>query len=130
MSNSVHQKITFDASAKEIYAAMMDADKHAAFTGSAANIEAVEGAAFTAHSGGVEGRNIELLQDKLIVQAWRGADWPKAFYSVVKIELEDKGQQCELTLDHTGCPDDSEEHLTQGWAKMYWEPLKSWLAKA
>ena len=85
------------------------------------------GGAFITFGGLIEGRNVEIIPDQRIVQAWRPASWDSGLYSVVHFELKPSGAGTLLTLDHTGFP----EGLTTIWRMAgihsYWEPLKKYL---
>ncbi len=128
MDSSIHQEVDFDGSVASVFSAYIDAKKHAEFTGGPATIDASNGSAFTAHNGAIEGCNIEIVNNERIVQAWRVADWPAGVYSLIKIELKDNNGKCTLVLDHSSIPDGKGEHIDGGWHKMYWGPLKEWLA--
>jgi activator of HSP90 ATPase len=79
--------------------------------------------------GQVTGRNVELVEDRRLVQAWRAATWPEGAYSIVNFQLDDAGDSAtKLVFDHTGFPEDARDELEPGWVKMYWEPLKQYLA--
>jgi activator of HSP90 ATPase len=71
---------------------------------------------------------LELVPGQRIVQAWRAANWEEGVYTVVRIELNGDGKTTKLTLDQTGIPEGQGEHLEGGWHKMYWEPLRKYLA--
>lgn len=129
MKTSIHQEIPFKTSAKTLFEAYLDATKHSEFTGAPATIEPVEGSAFSLYGGGVEGRNVELVENLRLVQAWRGADWSEGIYSIVRMEFREKNGETLLILDHSGIPEGSDEHLDSGWQKMYWGPLQAWLDK-
>lgn len=129
MSHTIHQEITFSASVEHIFSAYMDEKSHAEFTGAPATLDPSNGGAFSVHNGMVEGRNIEVVENKRIVQAWRVSEWPEGMYSLIKIEFIDNDGACTLVLDHSSFPEDAGEHLDSGWHKMYWEPLKTWLEK-
>ena len=133
MSTPIHQEVTIPASADRVYAALTESAQFAEVTGGApAKIDAVEGGAFSCFGGAIEGRNIELVPGRRIVQAWRvcvgAAKWDDGVYSIVKFELEDAGDSTKLILDQDGFPEDTREHLEGGWHKMYWEPLAKYLA--
>jgi activator of HSP90 ATPase len=105
----------------------MDSGEHAAFTANgAAEISREAGGAFSAHGGQIVGRNIEILRDKRIVQAWRVSNWPDGVYSLVRFELTGEGDDTLLVLDHWGFPDGTRDHLDSGWTARYWEPLKGY----
>ena len=129
MSNSIRQAVIIKASPQRVYDALLDAKQFSAFTGGApAEIDSNAGGAFSCFGGMITGRNVELVPNQRIVQAWRGGNWPEGVYSIVKFELDAQGSETRLTLDHSAFPEGNAEHLEGGWHKMYWEPLKKYLA--
>src|SRR5579862_2239425 len=58
---TIVQEETFDAAPMDVYEALVDPAKHAQFTGSTATGEPVEGGAFTAWDGYIEGRHERLV---------------------------------------------------------------------
>src|ERR1022692_2129753 len=123
MAEVIHQEIDFMATPKRIYEALMDSAQHAAFTANgAAQISRDAGGTFTCHGGIIFGRNIELIPDKRIVQAWRVANWDEGIYSIVRIDLKEHEGGTRLVLVHTGFPDGQAEHLGPGWHERYWDP--------
>lgn len=129
MSKPVHQEIVLSASPEAVYLALMNSDKHAAFTEAPADIEAREGGACSWYGGKITGRNIELVPNKRIVQAWRAGNWDEGTYSVVKYELIPDGGGTQVVLDQTGHPDGTGEHLDSGWHERYWNPLRKYLER-
>jgi uncharacterized protein YndB with AHSA1/START domain len=130
VASPIHQEIEFAADPARIYRAYMDSAEHAAFTANgAAAISTEPGGAFSAHGGMISGRNIELVPERRIVQAWRVANWPEGVYSIVKIELRLRAGGTLLVLDHVGFPEEHRPHLDSGWHERYWEPLKKYLAR-
>jgi len=129
MSESIHQEIDFNAKPKRIYEALMDSKQHAGFTANgAAEISREAGGTFTCHGGAISGRNIELVPDKRIVQAWRVTNWDEGTYSIVRFELQDHEGGTRVVLDHAGFPEGQAEHLAPGWHERYWGPLRKYLA--
>lgn len=124
----IHQEVSFATSADNLYSAFTDAKVHAAFTGGKSEIADAEGGAFSLHDGQIVGRQIELVPGKRVVQAWRVAGWPEGLFTIVRIELESKGGETKLTLDHAGVPDEMVEHIAGGWHARYWEPLQKHFA--
>ncbi len=74
----------------------------------------------------ISGRNIELVPNRRIVQAWRVRDWGDGVYSIARFELNGQ-EETQLVFDHTGFPEDQREHLASGWHTRYWEPLRNYL---
>ena len=66
------------------------------------------------------GINLELIENKRIVQAWRAKNWPKGVYSIVSFKIEKEGAGTGLIFDHTGVPEKEVDHRAEGWKKMYW----------
>jgi activator of HSP90 ATPase len=108
---------------------LLDSQQFAAFTGMPATIDPYAGGAFSMFGGLIVGRNIELVADTRIVQAWRPADWTAGAYSVVRFELNSLTSGTKVVLDHTGFPEGDYDHLYAGWGLRYWRPLERFLAK-
>lgn len=123
---AINQRVTLAASADAVYKALTSATEFGQVTGAPAEIESVEGSAFSCFGGQVTGRQIELVPNKRIVQAWRVGAWDEGVYSIVKFDIVPTGDSTTLDLAHAGFPDDSKEHLEAGWHKMYWDPLTAY----
>ena len=125
---SLHQEIDYKVAPQRIYEALLSSEHFAAFSGAAAQIDPKVGGAFSMFGGQVVGRNVELVPNQRIVQAWRLAqEFPEGTYSLVKIELKLKDSGTRLILDHTGFPQGHFDHLDTGWYSHYWEPLRKFL---
>lgn len=123
----ITQKISFDATAEAVYGALTDSEKFAEFTGAYADISPDEGGTFTCFGPYVLGRNVELVPNERIVQAWRVFNWPKGVYSIIRFDLEEKDGKTWLTLEQSGVPEDQIAHVDGGWGEKYWEPLRYYL---
>src|SRR4051794_14852489 len=89
MAATIHHEGRLEAAPGRVYQTLMQSDQHSAFTGGGpADISAEVGGAWSAFGGHIGGRNLELVPDKRIVQAWRAQDWPDGVYSIVRFELE------------------------------------------
>jgi activator of HSP90 ATPase len=127
---SLHQEVDFKATPQRIYQALLSSKDFAAFTGAPAKIDPKAGGAFSLFGGMVVGRNVELVPNQRIVQAWRVvADFPDGVYTMVKFELKPRDSQTSVVLDQTGFAEGDFDHLSAGWHSHYWEPLKIFLAK-
>ncbi len=127
MSASIQQTVTFKATPHEVYEALMDSKKHAAFSGGQASISREVGGAYSAYDGYITGKNLELVPDKKIVQSWRAVDWPEGYFSTVTFVLLPIPEGTRLNFTHTGVPDGTEAEFTQGWIDNYWDPMKKML---
>ena len=124
---SLHMDIDFKASPQRIYEALLDAKQFATFSGLSAEIDPKAGGAFSIFQGQIGGRNVELVPNQRIVQAWRPSHWDPGVYSMVRFELKPGAPGTKLILDHTGFPAGSFESLSSGWHSHYFEPLKKFL---
>jgi len=128
MADPIQQEVVLKTSQKRVYDVLLDAKQFSEFTGGApAEISRDPGGAFSCFGGMITGRNIELIPNQRIVQAWRAGNWPEGIYSIVKLELTTQGPDVKISLHHAGFPEGNGEHLESGWHKMYWEPLKRYL---
>lgn len=123
----IHHEVTFPASPSAVYAALVESARHAEFTGAPAEIERDEGGTFVCYGGHVEGRHVQLVPGKRIVQAWRTKTWPEGTYSVARFELTPDGSETKLVFDQDGVPAEAVEHIDAGWHRQYWEKLTTYL---
>jgi activator of HSP90 ATPase len=121
--SAIHQEVTFSAAPSRVYEALVDSQRFAEITGAPASGGGAEGAAFSAFGGHITGRNVELVRDKRVVQAWRAKTWPEGVYSVVRFELSADGTGTRLVFDHEAFPADMKDHLSDGWKSNYWDKI-------
>jgi uncharacterized protein YndB with AHSA1/START domain len=124
--HTIHHEIPIAASPARVYEALLNAEQFSQRTGGApSNIDRTEGGSFSVFGGHVTGRNVELVPDQRIVQAWRAKTWAPGVYSIVQFELRPDGTGTRVIFDHAGFPDGTGEHLATGWHENYWNPLKA-----
>ncbi|MFD0694414.1 SRPBCC domain-containing protein [Paenibacillus sp. GCM10027628] len=126
---SIHQEVTFKASPARVYEALTVSEQFSQVTGGApTDISPEAGGTFSCFGGMIVGRNIELIPNERIVQAWRAANWEAGIYSIVKFELKEHGADTLLIFDHSGFPEGQGEHLANGWKENYWNLLEKYVA--
>jgi activator of HSP90 ATPase len=125
---AIHNEVAFTANRQRVYEAIMDDKKFSALTGLPATISRDVGGAFSAFGGQIAGRNVELVPNERIVQAWRAEDWEHGTYSIARFALKERGGGTTLVFDHTGFPKGLGEHLASGWKEHYWAGLSKYLA--
>jgi activator of HSP90 ATPase len=125
-SITIHQEIDFNASPQQLYEALLDAKQFTEFSGRPAEINREVGGAFSLFKGHIVGRNVELVPNQRIVQAWRVVTWPEGAYSIAGFELKPQGSGTRLVLDHIGFPEGLHDHLAAGWEENYWSLLKKY----
>jgi activator of HSP90 ATPase len=125
---SLSYKIDYKASPKRIYEALLDPGKFAAFTGLPAEIDAKEGGWCSLFGGLIVARNVELVGDQRVVQAWRPAHWKPGVFSIVRFEMISRGAGSTLTIDHAGFAEGLADGLDQGWHAHYIDGLEKYFA--
>ena len=141
-SESIHQEIMFNADRRRVFEALTNTSQFDAVTRLSDGLELVTapgakptsisrdlGGSFTLFGGYITGRNLEILPDERLVQAWRAAGWKPGDHSIVKFALADDGAGTKLDFDHRGFPDGQGAHLADGWHVHYWTPMAKFLSK-
>jgi len=124
---TIRQKVTIPATPKEVYSAYVDPKKHSAFTGSKATFNPRVGGKFTTWDGYISGKNLELDEDKRIVQEWVTTEWPKDFPpSRLELVFKKVKSGTEISMIHSDVPAEQAEELKEGWEEFYWKPLKDY----
>ncbi len=141
-AETIHQEPFFRASRKRVYDALTvteQFDRVISLSGvmrSAAlsamkkptQISQQDGGAFVLFGGYIVGRQIELLPNELIVQAWRAGNWYPGIYSIARFELVEQNGGTKIVFDHEAFPNGDAGHLASGWQENYWNPLTKFLA--
>jgi uncharacterized protein YndB with AHSA1/START domain len=114
------------ATPQQVYDAWLSSEGHSGMTGAGAHTSARVGAAFDAWDGYIEGRNVELVPGKKIVQSWRTTEFKRSEPdSRIEVTLEAVRGGTRVTLRHTNVPDGG-EHYEPGWRESYFEPMKEY----
>jgi activator of HSP90 ATPase len=127
--STVHQEVDFHASPEKVYGALITSKDFTAATGMNAVIDRGAGGAISLFGGLVIGRNIELIPNREIVQAWRSTSWDPGIYSIVRFQMVPTASGTHLILDQTAFPEGEYEHLDAGWPVRYWKPLTDYLGE-
>ena len=125
---ALHQDVSFKTTPQRIYAALLSSKEFAEFSGAPAEIDPKAGGAFSMFEGMIVGRNVELIPNQRIVQAWRPTHWNSGVYSIVRFELKPQSAETLVMLNHTGFPEGEFDSLSSGWEAHYWDRLKKFLA--
>ncbi len=124
MDKKIHQVVLFKASPQEVYDALMDSKKHAAFTDAKARIGKTVGEKFEAYDGYASGKNLALMNGKKIVQKWRASDWEPGVYSRVTFIFHKTKTGTKMTFTQEGVPGKIYADVSQGWVEFYWDKMK------
>ncbi|TSC72644.1 MAG: hypothetical protein G01um101438_361 [Parcubacteria group bacterium Gr01-1014_38] len=129
MSKTIRQIVTFRATPHAVYDALMNAKTHAKFTGGPAKISRKVGGAFSVFGGSIHGRNLKLVKDTTIIQAWRVKEWPKNVSSRATFSLRKMKNGTRLIFTHAGVPANALASIRKGWNTYYWKPMKKLLGQ-
>ena len=129
-TKTITQTESFHAKPIEVYEALIDAKKHAQFTGSKATSDAKAGGRFTSWDGYISGTNLKLKPGRRIVQEWKTTEWPENYPpSIVEFTLKETRNGTKLTMVHSNVPAEQVESYRQGWIDFYWTPLKRYFQR-
>jgi activator of HSP90 ATPase len=130
MTKPIIQSVTFSASPTVLFQMYTDSQQHSAATGSRAVVSSKVGAEFNAFEGMLSGRNLVIVPNRLIVQAWRASHWKKAdLDSILVLTFTKAAGGARVDLVHTGVPQHDHKGVRLGWPKYYWKPWRSYLKK-
>ncbi len=93
MSREIKHRVLIKAAPQKVFAALLDSRKHAQFTGEPAKISRKVGGTFHCYDHYIDGLNLEIVPNQLIVQAWRSRNWPKGTFSIVTFHLVKKSRR-------------------------------------
>ncbi len=108
---------------EEVYLALTVPTTILLWTGEEAIMSTEPGSEFSLWDGSIEGKNIELVESKKIVQEWYFGDQDEP--SIVTIILHaDKTNSTSAELRHTNIPDEAYEDIVEGWNQSYFGALQ------
>ena len=121
---NIHQEVTINAPPDRIYELLTNGAKFGDVTGKPGKGGGAPGAFFSLFDGWLQGRQVELVANERIAQAWRFMDWEPGIYSAVRFELKPEGTGTRIILDQNGVPEAFHEHVKTNWDGFYFAPFK------
>lgn len=130
MPKTIQQKATFRASPDQLFDTYLSSQRHTAATGATAVVSRTVGGKFTAHGGHLRGRNVAIVRKRLIVPAWRAANWKKTDLDSILVLVFAKARGGgQISLVHVNVPDANAASINRGWHEHYWKPWKASLRR-
>ena len=130
MTKAIQQSVEFNASPATLFEMYVDSRKHSKATGAPAKVSRKAGAAFTAFDGALRGKNLLIVSNKMIVQAWRSSAFKKSDAdSVLILTFSKTPSGTRVDIVHANVPEQDHQGVTEGWEKYYWEPWRAYLTK-
>jgi uncharacterized protein YndB with AHSA1/START domain len=130
MTESIRVSAHMPVPASRVFAAWLDGRQHGLMTGAPAEASREPGGAFRAWGGYIEGKNLALEPERLIVQSWRAEDFPEgAADSRLVVRLDPDGDGCLVSLEHTELPEGMGASYERGWHEHYFEPMRRYFGR-
>ncbi|KAJ8948245.1 hypothetical protein NQ318_013233 [Aromia moschata] len=123
-TTTIKQTHKFQCTAQEFYDALTRTEMVMAFTRGDVKLEPVKGGQFQLFGGNIEGKFEELVPGKKIVKQWRYKQWPNGHYSKVTLNIDQKSDHTEVTLEQVGVPSEEAEVTKDNWQRYYWDAMK------
>lgn len=122
---TIKQTYHIKAPVEEVWKALIDSKLIDKWGGGPAKMSDKVGFEFSLWDGEIYGKNIEVLENKKLIQEWIEGKWDKS--SIVTFELTERKDGTEINLTHTDYPQDEHDDLSDGWDDFYLGPLKDFL---
>jgi activator of HSP90 ATPase len=106
-----------NAEPSDVYSALTNPFTIELWSGYPAEMSTEPGSEFSLWEGDITGINLELIQDKKVVQEWYFGDQPEK--SVVTIDITRDGENSLVTVEHSNIPDDEFAQISEGWRDYY-----------
>lgn len=106
-----------NAEPSDIYSAITNPYTIELWSGYKAEMSTVHGSEFSLWEGDIEGKNIEFIQDRKVVQEWYFGDQSEK--SIVTISIFPDKDNSSVTVEHTNIPDDEYDNIAEGWREYY-----------
>jgi activator of HSP90 ATPase len=108
---------SINAEPADVYAALTNPYTIELWSGYKAIMSTEPGSEFSLWEGDIEGRNIEFIPDKKIVQEWYFGDQSEK--SIVTITIKADGENSKVSVEHTNIPDEDFNDIAEGWREYY-----------
>lgn len=110
-----------NADPEEVYIALTNPFTIKLWTNEDAVMSTLPGTEFSIMDGSIEGKNLEFVENKKIVQEWYFGEQPSP--SIVTIKLHPHKEGTSVELQHTNIPDEAFAEIRNGWDAVYFGSL-------
>lgn len=113
-----NKTFNINAEPSDVYAALTNPYTIQLWSGYPAIMSTEPDSEFSLWEGDIEGRNIEFVTDKKIVQEWYFGEQEEK--SIVTITITpDRDESSKVTVEQTNIPDDDFNDIAEGWREYY-----------
>ena len=113
-----------NASSEEVYLALTNPFTIELWTGEKAEMSTEPNSEFSILDGSLVGRNLEFIENKMIVQEWYFGEENPENPSIVTIKLHKDEEGTSVELRHTNIPDEAFYDIVDGWNQVYFKGLR------
>ncbi|MBK7505484.1 MAG: SRPBCC domain-containing protein [Bacteroidetes bacterium] len=113
-----------NASSEEVYLALTNPFTIELWTGEKAEMSTEPNSEFSLLDGSLVGRNLEFIENKMIVQEWYFGDENPDNPSIVTIKLHKDEEGTSVELRHTNIPEEAYQDIVDGWNYVYFKGLR------
>jgi activator of HSP90 ATPase len=106
-----------NAEPSDIYSALTNPYTIELWSGYKAEMSTEPGSPFSLWEGDIEGKNLEFVQDRKVVQEWYFGEQSEK--SVVTISIFPDKENSSVTVEHTNIPDEEFDNISEGWREYY-----------
>ncbi len=127
---NLRQSYRMKASARDVWAMLVDAKKIAEWSGAPATMGAKVGAAFSLWGDDIFGENLEVVPPRKLVQQWRVKGWTKPSTVTFNLRERKDGETIETDVElvHTSIPAKELDEIASGWDAYYLGAIKAQFA--
>lgn len=118
-SKPIRVTMHIKASPEEVYRALTNSFAIELWSGEPAQMEAVAGSEFSLWNGDIVGKNIEFVENEMIVQQWYFDEDENMPPSIASIRLFEDKNQTRVEVIHENVPEEARENIYEGWKFNY-----------
>lgn len=126
-TTSLHLEPVFNTTAEQLYLALLDPQRIAAWTRSPPLIEpapAKEGSVMRLFGGSITGKVTQLVENERIVQDWRLEDWKDGHFAELDISLNQGSSETNMVVKLSGVPVGEEDRVRGNFEEYYIRSIK------
>jgi len=118
---NIKRYYTLNAGPDDVFNALTNQKILSIWTGENAEMQPIVGTEFSLWGGSITGVNLEIEENKKIVQQWF---FDENEESIVTIKIHSHKKGASVELSHTNIPDDAFENISSGWDEDYFGALQ------
>lgn len=119
---TIRQKHLIHGTPEDVFAALTNPFTIELWSGYPAVMEPTEGFEFSLFDGDIAGRNINVVENKQLVQEWYFGDSEEQSIVTISLKVHEAGTR--VLLEHTNVPDESADEMEEGWTESFWGAIK------